>query len=151
MDKLFVDTSAYIALLSGDDQCHARAELVYRALSGRYTLVTTNHIVDEVCGWFARRGAAGHRVAVQFAESMLSSPGVVHCAPGERIPGHTTSAVVYGTTEIERAALAVLKRYDTAGFSFTDCVSFAVMEALGIGKAFTYDEHFEVMGFKRIG
>ena len=32
--------------------------------------------------------------------------------------------------------------------SFTDCVSFAVMKRLGIGRAAAFDRHFSRAGFK---
>ena len=57
---------------------------------------------------------------------------------------------VYSTPDLERRAWQIFKKYDTAGFSFTDCVSFAVMEALEIKQAFTFDEHYDVMGFERL-
>ena len=70
---------------------------------------------------------------------------------GQIQPSASTLVVLYSTPETESAAWDIFARYDTAGFSFTDCVSFVVMEALGIRKAFTFDEHFEVMGFERVG
>ena len=58
--------------------------------------------------------------------------------------------LVYSTPRVERAAWEILEHYDTAGFSFTDCTSFAVMRILSIGKAFTFDAHFDIMGFERL-
>jgi predicted nucleic acid-binding protein len=34
-------------------------------------------------------------------------------------------------------------------FRFTDCVSFVVMWVMGIKETFTFDEHFNQMGFIR--
>lgn len=57
---------------------------------------------------------------------------------------------MFTTPDIERAAWDILARYDTAGFSFTDCVSFAVVQSLGIKKAFTFDKHYDMLGFERL-
>lgn len=66
-------------------------------------------------------------------------------------PSASALVVIYSTLDIERVAWDVFTKYDTTGFSLTDCVSFAVMRELGIRKEFTYDEHFEAMGFERMG
>ena len=33
--------------------------------------------------------------------------------------------------------------------SFTDCVSFALMREAGIRRAFSFDRHFDLLGFQR--
>lgn len=37
---------------------------------------------------------------------------------------------------------------DWSDFSFTDCVSFALMERLGFKRVATFDRHFSKAGFK---
>jgi uncharacterized protein len=55
------------------------------------------------------------------------------------------------TPSMEDGAFAIFKRYHDKGFSFTDCISFAVMKALKLRKAFAFDRHFEQMeGFSRL-
>lgn len=47
-----------------------------------------------------------------------------------------------------------MTEYCTSAVSKTDesadCVSFAVMQSLGISKAFAFDSHFDVLGFERL-
>lgn len=38
-------------------------------------------------------------------------------------------------------------KYQDKGFSFTDCLSFLVMEEKGLKEALTFDEHFRQKGF----
>lgn len=57
---------------------------------------------------------------------------------------------MYTTPEIENTAWQIFEKYDTAEFSFTDCVSFAVMQAMGLKKAFTFDSHYDIIGFQRL-
>ena len=51
--------------------------------------------------------------------------------------------------EDERAAPELLAQYDDKFFSFTDGVSFVVMERLGITRAFSYDSDFDQYGAPR--
>lgn len=153
MDRVFADSSGFIAVFSGRDMRHVAAEQAYRRLiSARLQIVTTNHVVDEVCGWLRKYGRQEHQSAVRFGEFVLRSmhPVLPEDVP-HGVPAGTQRLLVYSTPDIERLAWDIFTKYDTAGFSFTDCVSFAVMRELGIRKAFTYDEHFEMMGFERIG
>jgi len=151
-DRVFVDASAFIALAAHKDESHQRAIGIYDVLTtGRAQLFTTNHIVDEVCTWLLWDRTMGHTRAVQLGTFIQNSwsphrgnePDGVFAAPGQM-------ALVYTTPEIERTAWDILARYDTAGFSFTDCVSFAAMQSLGIRKAFTFDKHYDTMGFERL-
>jgi predicted nucleic acid-binding protein len=43
-------------------------------------------------------------------------------------------------------AWTVFESYRGKGWSFTDCVSRAVIERLGIGRVFTFDAHFREFG-----
>ena len=47
-------------------------------------------------------------------------------------------------------AEAILERHADQDFSFTDAVSFAVMQERGIEEAFTFDSHFATLGFRMI-
>jgi predicted nucleic acid-binding protein len=49
------------------------------------------------------------------------------------------------------SAWELFQKYDDQKFSFTDCISFAVMNLLKINTVFAYDSHFSVMGFCLIG
>lgn len=57
--------------------------------------------------------------------------------------------IVRVSRELEEKALDIFEKYDDKYFSFTDCVSFAVMQEMNIKEAFAFDEHFSQMGFIR--
>ena len=150
-NKVFVDAGAFIALLSEDDRHHEEAARTYGTLlRNRQLLYTTNHIVDETCSWLLRNRASSHRAALTFGDMIraVSVPVTVGDLP-DRVQ-QSKMMLVYSTPEVENLAWEILAEYDSAGFSYTDCTSFAVMTILFIKKAFTFDAHFDVMGFERL-
>lgn len=150
MTCVFVDTGAFIATLSRDDRYHSKAQSVYAALnSGGASMVTTNLVIAETVNLLMRKGNTGYRVAVRLG-STLQDRWITLCTDIEpkSLPPGKLDVVAYSTPRIKQEAWEILERYDTAGFSFTDCVSFAVMQSLGISKAFAFDSHFDVLGFE---
>ena len=152
MDLTFIDTGAFIALSDLPDRHHREAEETYNSLRDlRSILVTTNHVVDETCTWLLRHTRSGHQAALRFGQLVERAAALTDSSELRTTAFSPNSlVVVYSTPAIERAAWDIFARYDTAGFSFTDCVSFAVMQSLGIMKAFTFDAHFDLMGFERL-
>jgi len=53
-------------------------------------------------------------------------------------------------TQIDAAllkdAIATFRQYNSAVLSLTDCTSFAACRKLGIYEAFSFDQHFAMMG-----
>ncbi len=60
------------------------------------------------------------------------------------------TTIVRAEADDERRARQILERYDAKDFSLTDAISFAVMERLRIGHAFTFDRHFAQYGFTQL-
>jgi len=133
--KLFVDTGAFIALTSPEDEYHSAAVSFYReSRDSGARFFTTNLVVCETMNYLKAR--VSHAVAVRFWENLKKA-------------GHITIVIV--TPALEESAFALFKRYADKGYSFTDCTSFAVMKALKLRKAFAFDRHFEQMeGFSRL-
>jgi len=130
--KLFVDTSAWLALNDKNDQYHQQA--VERSLDikkQRIELITSEYIVDESITIIRYR--ISHQAAVMFGDSLFNS-NIVR---------------IYDVTQERRpAAWELFKKYGDKDLSFTDCTSFALMKGLAIKKAFTFDAHFKKMGFE---
>jgi predicted nucleic acid-binding protein len=130
--KLFVDTSAWYALNDRDDQFRQQAlDKLARARSQRIELITSDYIFDESITLISAR--IGHRPAVAFGDAMLKS-GIGH--------------MVMVTDDIRLAAFELFKKYGDKSLSFTDCTSFVLMKRLKLKTAFTFDGHFEQVGFE---
>ena len=127
--RVFVDSSAYYAAVDRGDASHAAvAATMRRLLAERRRLVTTNAILFELHGLLISR--LGRRVARDTLTELRASQAVVRVRPHD-----------------EARAEAILAQYDDKDFSLTDALSFAVMERLGIGTAFTLDRHFAQFGW----
>ena len=133
MQRLFVDSAAWIGLEVINDEHHPAAE-AFRQESGRaYQWVTTNWILWEAVTWLSRR--AGHASAVRFGERLLVSGKL---------------EIVTVTPRLEMSAWEIFRRYQDKAFGFINCTSFATMRALGVTTAFTFDEHFRQAGFRTL-
>ena len=135
MNKLvFVDTSAWIAIISPRDKYHFPAKAFYSdALAQRRRLLTSNLVVAET--YTNLRQMLGHRKAVSFLDIVEQSRRL-QC--------------VWSSQELEAQACDILRQYDDQDFSYTDAVSFALMQHLKLTEAFAFDHNFSTMGFVRL-
>jgi len=60
------------------------------------------------------------------------------------------AVIVYADTLLEKRTVLILESYKDQRLSFTDALSFAVMEKLKLKDVFTYDRHFLIAGFNVI-
>jgi hypothetical protein len=94
------------------------------------SLYTSNYVIDETLTLL--RTHCGHTVAVAFRRAVEASK-LVH--------------VVWVTEALEKAGWRIFEKHGDKDFTFTDCTSFALMEAEAIRKVFTFDQHFAQYGF----
>ena len=55
--------------------------------------------------------------------------------------------ITYSDNELEQSAKYYLTKYANLKISYTDAVSFAMMTKKNILSAFSFDKHFEIVGF----
>jgi len=132
VNRIFVDTGAWYAFVDKKDPEHLNAIRFYN--SNTVPLLTSNFVFDETVTLLTSR--LGWEVAKQFGQKLKSSSLV---------------GLVTVTSADEERAWEIFVKYKNAGFSYTDCTSFALMERLKINTAFTFDEHFKVMKLKAVG
>ncbi|MFV2062704.1 MAG: type II toxin-antitoxin system VapC family toxin [Chloroflexota bacterium] len=126
---IFVDTSFWVAIRNDADDRHGAALSVIEAHADTQ-LLTTNHVRGET--WTFLRRRIGHAAAVDFLDSLGSSPRV---------------ELVAVPDEDEVVALAWLRRHDEREYSWVDATSFATMKRLRIAEAMAFDEDFTAAGF----
>ncbi|MCX5795747.1 MAG: PIN domain-containing protein [Elusimicrobia bacterium] len=131
--KIFVDTSAFIALEDRSDVLHPRAKRFYETLTSADRLLTSNYVVDETITRL--RYCVGCEAALAFADIILKS---------------RLCSISYVDADLERAALQVMSRYKDKRLSFTDCVSMALMAELKADAVFAFDEDFAKAGFRMV-
>jgi uncharacterized protein len=131
---LFVDTGGWLAVLDPRDKYHRPAVEFYRVALKRYSrLVTTNLVIAET--YIAVLRAAGHQKAVSFLD-LIEDATSIKC--------------IWSDQKLEALARDILRRYDDQDFSYTDAVSFALMEQQELVEAFAFDHHFSVAGFNQL-
>jgi uncharacterized protein len=130
--KLFVDTSAWLALNDRNDQYHNEATAgIVTVKREKIELITSDYVVDESITIIRYR--VSHNAAVIFGDSLMKS----------------TIVRVVGIADDERfKAWLVFKKYGDKELSFTDCTSFVLMKKLRLQKAFAFDNHFRQVGFE---
>lgn len=128
--SIFVDTSAFLALLDADDAGHAAVKETWTNLVRREaSLWCTSYVLVETCALVQRRlGTDALRV---FDEDVLSVVAIHSVVEKEHREGMA-------------AALSANRR----NLSLVDCVSFAVMRSTGTKRALALDEHFSAQGFE---
>jgi predicted nucleic acid-binding protein len=133
MNAVFVDTGYLLALELTNDQHHQAATRHWQGVvTALPRLVTTSYLFDEVVTFFNSRGQ--HTKAIQVGNNLLLSPSVQLI--------HVDTALFY-------EGWAYFQRHQDKDYSLTDCISFLVMQKLGIGTAFAFDQHFVQAGFTK--
>jgi uncharacterized protein len=132
---IFIDTSAWIALLNQGDKYHERARRFQRELSrgthGR--MVTTDYVLDEAVTYLRLHGSA--EKVREFRRVLIESESV---------------QVVWNSPDRFWEAWQRLEDRPDKQWSLTDCLSFITMESLGIGTAFSFDSDFVQAGFELV-
>ena len=127
--RVFVDSSAYLALLDRQDKNHPAATALVRQLAAEhFRQFTTNTLIIETHSLLLSR--MGLREATQFLRAMEQ----------------TNTVIVRARAADEERAKAIIFHYGDKDFSLADAISFVVMERLGIRRAFTFDRHFAQYG-----
>jgi uncharacterized protein len=130
--RIFIDTSAFYALLDRDDENHQKAKKAWAGMvHGENILITSNYVLVET---FA---LSQHRLGIEALRGF-------HDAIVPLVNVEFVSA------EIHRAGVSVLLSASRRNLSLVDCVSFEVMRALEIRTVFVFDLHFREQGFMMI-
>ncbi len=133
--KVFVDTSAWIALINNNDNLSAQAQQVLLSLKQQnVTLVTTEFVLLEVADALCKTNFRQKTYA--YINGIKRATDVVKVVPLEQ--------------SLLDKGWAIYCQYSDKDWGLTDCISFVVMRQEGITEAFTSDRHFEQAGFTKL-
>lgn len=127
METIFIDTTALYAYFSQVDNKHSIAISTFKQIDN--PLVTTDYVIDETITLISQK--SGAHLAYEVGDNLLKE----HFAK-----------IIKVSLDDAREALEILNKYSDKRFSFTDCVSFAIMERAKLKTAFSFDEHFKQYG-----
>jgi predicted nucleic acid-binding protein len=128
--NVFVDTSAFYAVLSVTDRNYEKAVSDWNRFidDESVTLCTSNYVVVESCALI--RSRLGVSAVRNFLESLIP-----------------LTIVLWVDEKIHSAATEAMIAHGKSGPSIVDCSSFAIMRDNGIVTALSYDKHFSANGF----
>lgn len=133
-DEVFLDASYAIALSSPADERHDRArELAERIEAEETRLVTTRAVILEIGN--ALSGLRYRRAAIELLDALEGDPAV---------------DIVPLTEQSYERSLHLYRERPDKEWGLTDCLSFVVMEGLGLTDALTADGHFHQAGFRAL-
>jgi len=129
---IFVDTSAFLAVLDADDLNHAAAAPTWEKIVGAGDiLVCHNCILVETSALVMRRlGIEALRVFERDIVPVLHVEWIAREVHAAGVGAHLVAA--------------------RRGLSLVDCISFEVMRRAGIRTAFAFDSHFREYGYETI-
>ncbi len=132
MRHIYVDTGALIALSDRNDKNHERAVLYFKtAVKSGVLFILGKHVVIEYIDGVAKR--INKIKAIQELDSIIGSKLLL---------------IEWEIKEDWVQAVEYFKRYKDQKIDLTDCLSFSIMERMGIDAAFTFDSDFQTHGFK---
>jgi predicted nucleic acid-binding protein len=128
--SVFVDTSALLALLDGDDVHHDEARETWERLADADVLLTTtNYVLLETAA------VVQHRLGVSAVRALFRE-----IAP--------LMDLVFVDAIVHEAAVAALLAAGRRHLTLVDCSSFEVMRRGDITRACAFDRHFAEQGFE---
>jgi predicted nucleic acid-binding protein len=128
--SVFVDTSAFFAVLDADDGNHDAARQVWEdLLAQEAVLICSNYVLVETLALVQRR--LGIPAVRTFQEDIVP-----------------VLKVEWVDETIHQVGIASVLAAARRGLSLVDCVSFEIMRRLGIKTAFVFDHHFDEQGFE---
>ena len=129
MKRVFVDTSAFMAVLYEADPHHSMAlSLWQQSLEGDTVFYTSNYVLVETHSLLQNRfGSSASKLFEDEIVPILD--------------------VLWVEKDIHRAGMASVISAGRRNLSLVDCVSFELMRAHRLKYCFAFDRHFAEQGF----
>jgi len=127
---IYIDTSAFLAVLDADDKNHVSAGKTWEDLinkeepfiCGSPVLIETNALVQH------RLGVKAVKIFHEDIFPILS--------------------IEWADESVYRAGMSSVLTAAQKKLSLVDCMSFEIMRRLGVKRVFAFDKHFKEQGFQ---
>lgn len=127
--RVFVDTSAFLAVLQSNDVNHQIAKQIWgRLLNEKANLICTNYVLLETVSLIQNR--LGMKALKAFVEDVIP---LLH--------------IEWVNEPIHQAGLSALLTANRRRLSLVDCISFETARRLGLTTVFAFDQHFVEQSF----
>jgi len=127
--NIFVDTSAFLAILNETDQYHLKAKQLWtEVLTTDTVLYSSNYVLLETTALLQHRFGID---AVRLFENKL----------------RPVIEITWVDEQIHKLGMGILITANRHNLSLVDCISFEIMRQVRLEKAFTFDPHFSEQGF----
>ena len=130
MGDVYVDTSAFLAVLNRNDDYHIIAQSAWaKLLDSKAELVINSFVLVESCALIQNRlGINALKTFIRKIQPIL--------------------LIDWLEEDSFNASIYFLFEMNAQGLSIVDCSSFYTMTRLNISTAFTFDSHFLRQGFE---
>jgi len=134
MNKVFIDTGGWLAFMNKKDRYNQLAEEYFIKLrKENIPLITSNYVISETLTWLNYNNY--HDIAVKAMKLWKEAEIVNHLS------------IYWVDKNITEEAWLIFEKFSDHKLSFTDCTSFAICRKTKIKKVFSFDTHFNVLGF----
>jgi predicted nucleic acid-binding protein len=130
--NIYIDTSAFLAVMDADDSEHESARLTWGSLmASNDIIICSNYVLVETLALLQHRfGMEAVRVFHENIYPIL---------------------IIKWIGEVEyQAGIDALITFSQRNLSLVDCISFNIMRQNGINTVFCFDRHFSEQGFQCI-
>ena len=130
--KIFIDASAFMALILKDESYHQKVVDQYKAYKkSRAQLITSDYILDELytrCVYKA--GSFGAKLAIDLIQEIVA---------------HGELTVLEIDSHIFKKAQEIFLKFSDNKISFTDATSYVLYKDFALDEIFTLDSDFKKM------
>lgn len=127
----FVDTGYWLALFNKKDNNHLHAK------NSLYILMDSDIFITDFIMF----------ETITFLNASLKNSQLTRIFVDFVYNKNNRIEILVADENIKIEALQLLLKYDDKYFSFTDCTSFIILKKYNIDNVFTFDYHFQQMGF----
>jgi uncharacterized protein len=130
MEKLFIDTSAFFAIINAHDLYHGIALKFFKNEINNFKVFSSDFVISETLTLIKRK--MGSSIAIGWGEKILQSNFL---------------KILYSNENIFLDSWKTFIKYKDQDFSFIDCTSFVYMKENEIRQCFCFDMHFSIYGY----